>query len=248
MKNPIYAAIPLLALAACADLAPSLPLPQDDLSAPAAFMQDYAPGENTADDCYAPTCGLPGAYGLPYSIAATPRPDTQRLGDPFKAIMLKMHENMPAMGGGADRDFLAGMIPHHQAAVEMADLELAHGRDADMRELAQLIRAGQAKEILQMQVLMQHHALTAGDNSAMNDYMAQMHKMHMNMPPQETGDWDADFVRNMLPHHQAAVEMAQTVLEKGRDPNVRRLALDIIGAQRMEINYMTVWLNGHQVR
>lgn len=49
--------------------------------------------------------------------------------------------------GDPDRDFLATMIPHHEGAVEMARLELVHGRDALTRQLAEAIIAGQQVEI-----------------------------------------------------------------------------------------------------
>ena len=63
--------------------------------------------------------------------------------------MAKMMEDMHAPGysGNADADFLAMMIPHHEGAVEMARLELIHGRDPATRRLAEEIIAGQQVEI-----------------------------------------------------------------------------------------------------
>lgn len=63
--------------------------------------------------------------------------------------MAKMMEDMHAPGytGNADVDFLAMMIPHHEGAVEMARLELVHGRDPATRRLAEEIIAGQRVEI-----------------------------------------------------------------------------------------------------
>ena len=67
-------------------------------------------------------------------------------------------------------------------------------------------------------------------------------KMHEAMNITFTGNADVDFVRGMIPHHQGAVDMAKTVLAFGKDPEVRRLAEEIIKAQESEIALMNEWL------
>ena len=57
-----------------------------------------------------------------------------------------------------------------------------------------------------------------------------------------SGDSDVDFVRLMLPHHQAAIDMAKTQLLYGKDPQMRRLAQEIITDQQLEIELMQRWL------
>lgn len=73
-------------------------------------------------------------------------------------------------------------------------------------------------------------------------------KMHEAMNIAFTGNADADFVRGMIPHHQGAIDMAKTVLAFGKDPDVKKLAEEIIKAQEGEIAMMTEWLkkNGHK--
>jgi uncharacterized protein (DUF305 family) len=53
-----------------------------------------------------------------------------------------------------------------------------------------------------------------------------------------TGDVDADFVAMMVPHHQDAIDMAVAVLRHGRNPQIRRLAQEIIVTQQQEIAAM----------
>jgi uncharacterized protein (DUF305 family) len=67
-------------------------------------------------------------------------------------------------------------------------------------------------------------------------------KMHEGMDITFTGNADIDFVRGMIPHHQGAVDMAKTVLAFGKDPQIRKLAEEIVKAQETEIALMQTWL------
>ncbi len=70
--------------------------------------------------------------------------------------MRRMQVTMPAMESGmmnadADIAFVCGMIAHHQAAIDMAQIQLEHGEDPQMRDLAEAIIAAQTDEIEDMQ-------------------------------------------------------------------------------------------------
>lgn len=76
----------------------------------------------------------------------------------------------------------------------------------------------------------------AGATAAM---MESMDRMHAEMNEvQVTGDVDRDFVALMVPHHQSAVDMARVYLETGEDPELRRLAQQIVTSQEAEIAHM----------
>jgi len=79
--------------------------------------------------------------------------------------------------------------------------------------------------------------------SASNAAYAQANaKMHQDMAVPLTGDADVDFLAGMIPHHQGAVDMAEVVLKYGKDPKVKKLAQDIVAAQKKEIAIMQAWL------
>ncbi|MDX2259222.1 MAG: DUF305 domain-containing protein [Hyphomicrobiaceae bacterium] len=87
-----------------------------------------------------------------------------------------------------------------------------------------------------------HHAAAMPGNEAVVAFEAVNKKMHEAMAIEFTGDADTDFVRGMIPHHQGAVDMAEVVLKHGKDPEIRKLAEEIIKAQEGEIAFMKAWL------
>ena len=85
----------------------------------------------------------------------------------------------------------------------------------------------------------------AQDNCAteLRTAMNRMHESMSHLPA--AANADEDFVRLMIPHHQAALDMAKTQLLCGKDPQIRRLAQEIIADQQSEIELMELWLKNH---
>jgi uncharacterized protein (DUF305 family) len=87
----------------------------------------------------------------------------------------------------------------------------------------------------------------AAGHLAWSELRASMARMHSAIAAVEpSGDSDVDFVNLMIPHHQAAIEMAKTQLLHGNDPQMRRLAQEIITDQQSEIELMQLWLKQHE--
>ena len=67
-------------------------------------------------------------------------------------------------------------------------------------------------------------------------------RMHRDMDIRYSNDVEVDFVRNMIPHHQGAIDMARIVLQHGKDEQVKTWAADVIREQQREIDAMQKWL------
>jgi uncharacterized protein (DUF305 family) len=89
------------------------------------------------------------------------------------------------------------------------------------------------------------HGAAEPDTPSTAAFIAANDRMHTDMAIEFTGDPDVDFARGMIPHHQGAIDMANVVLEFGSDPEIRRLAEEIIAAQEAEIAFLRDWLAQH---
>lgn len=92
-----------------------------------------------------------------------------------------------------------------------------------------------------------HMNMQMSTGSAMQqEFMQGMNQMHQDMmAAAQYKDPDVAFAAGMLPHHIGAVKMAEVELKYGKDPEMRKLAEDIINAQQAEIEQMQKWLKAH---
>ena len=172
------------------------------------------------------------------------------------------------MMGDIDQHFIVMMIPHHQGAVDMAELALTRAQHPEIKQLAETIIQDQNREIEQMQTwyqawygtdvpdMMQMGMMenSAGSREGMmgnqdmmggNSSQGMMGMHSMMIGDLETltdaDNFDQEFIRQMIPHHQMAVMMAQMVLNTGNKPEIQELAQTIITTQTTEIGQMQQW-------
>jgi uncharacterized protein (DUF305 family) len=167
-----------------------------------------------------------------------------------------------------DRHFIEMMIPHHKGAVEMADLALLRAQHPEIKKLAEAIKVAQNREIQQMQtwykqwygkevpaspmgmgMMNRGQRMSKKPSLGMMGQGQGMMKMHRDMMGMEmdldalksASDFDKEFIRQMIPHHQMAVKMAQMVLNSATHPEIRTLGQSIINSQAAEIEQMRQW-------
>jgi uncharacterized protein (DUF305 family) len=160
------------------------------------------------------------------------------------------------MGMQHDRHFIEQMIPHHADAVKMADLALTLAKHPELKQLAASIKKTQTQEIQEMRRWYKQWygaevpsagrsgmGMTGEGQSGMAMHSGMMNRMNMQTDLtrlKQSSDFDREFIRQMIPHHQMAVMMSSMVLNS-EHPELRSLAQSIIRSQTAEIRQMQQW-------
>ncbi|WP_225828984.1 DUF305 domain-containing protein [Streptomyces naphthomycinicus] len=142
-----------------------------------------------------------------------------------------------------DVAFAQGMIPHHQQALEMAELAAGRASSARVKDLAARIEKAQDPEIRTMTGWLkawgEQVPMAGMDHSGHSGMAGMMSDADMTALKKATGkDFDSRFLSLMVEHHQGAVEMATTEQQKGRDSAAKAVADAIVTAQNAEIKEM----------
>ncbi len=161
------------------------------------------------------------------------------------ALLLAGCGGQSPTGNDAEGGFLRGMVPHHESAVDMAKVAATEAESDFVKGLAKDIVSSQTTEIAQMGRIHQR-LFNAEIETDMGGHMAlglsaeEAGMGHMDGAKMLRGKkpFDRAFVDEMVPHHQGATRMAEAVLTKTKDPEVRTLAQAIISAQKREIQEM----------
>ena len=151
------------------------------------------------------------------------------------------------MSGDFDLDFASMMILHHQAAIDMSKEELAKGTDAWVRTMAQKIITAQQAEIAEMQQFVSSYkpASSAQNAEKHNELHETMKKMIDEMHSVNlSGNTDRNYVQLMIPHHEAAVTMANDDISHGNQSKLKIMAQKMVADQTREIQEFKVFLAG----
>ena len=145
-------------------------------------------------------------------------------------------------GEYSDESFIDAMAPHHQGAVEMAEVALENAEHPELRQLAENIVADQRAEIEQLRAIKQREFGSSEVPLEMSpDEMEMMGMMEDPGRLANEEPFDRAFIDEMIQHHESAIEMARLAQESTDDPEIRELARGIVEAQEAEIEQMTSW-------
>lgn len=161
-------------------------------------------------------------------------------------------DSMPGMDHGsseqaadvndADVEFASMMIIHHEQAIEMSDIVLAKdGVDPEVMALAEAIKAAQGPEMEQLQGWLDDWGVDPDEHEMDGmDHGEGMMSEEDLAALEAAGGAEAArlFLEQMIVHHEGAVEMAQTQVDEGSNPDAVELARTIIDAQTAEIQEM----------
>lgn len=151
-----------------------------------------------------------------------------------------------------DQRFLDQMIMHHQGAVMSAQMMIADSARPELRDLAQRIITAQQREIDQMRTW-RDTWYGATRDSALPGMMGggmmgsgmmggMMNRDQMRQMMGANADFDRMFLQMMIPHHEAAITMAQQALTQAEHPEIKTLAQGIVTTQQAEIGEMQGYL------
>lgn len=169
-------------------------------------------------------------------------PEPSSAASPVAKAMPKMDGMSMAMGTAGmdalkklkakafDIAFLSQMIAHHEAAVTMAKQALTAAKKEETKQNAQKVIDAQSKEIAQMTAWLKEWYKAAPD-TAQQALVNEDMKAMMAMPVTS----DTMFFEMMIPHHQGAIDMSTLAKTQSERPEVKKLAEDIIVAQKKEI-------------
>lgn len=162
---------------------------------------------------------------------------------PSTAGSMPMMTTAPAAAGDhnqADVMFAEMMIPHHEQAIEMAQLASTRASSADVKALAAQIQAAQQPEIDEMKGWLASWGVpTMPNNTGHNMPGGMMNNDDMAKLEGLSGaEFDREFLTAMTTHHQGAIDMAEAEQANGSYEPAKTMAANIIRTQTDEINKM----------
>ena len=146
----------------------------------------------------------------------------------------------------SDVSFAQQMIPHHQQAVEMADLALTRETSPEVKKLAEQIKAAQGPEIEMMSMWLQSWGARmemgedhSGHDMGGMDMSGMMSDDDMQALADAQGaEFDRMWLEMMIAHHQGAISMAEQVKAASSNADVTSLAGAVMTGQAEEIDTM----------
>ncbi len=171
----------------------------------------------------------------------------------FRSILRDMIKGMTEapLTDSISLNFMIQMIPHHQAAVSMAEEFLRHGSDQALRTIASQIITEQTAGISNMQAVLKLCSSQSNHPRELFLYQNQMNRIMETMFRQMTGAFSAgnvnrDFIYEMIPHHDGAILMSQNALQYRLCPELIPVLNAIIESQQRGVHQMRQLSHRHR--
>lgn len=170
--------------------------------------------------------------------------------DAYYDILNKMKREMTAVKQtmSISRDFITQMIPHHRAAVEMCENVLRYTVSEPVSTLAQTIIRQQTEGIAKMNAILCPCGTVCNRQQEVCCYRRRntqiLNTMFSGMAHASGVGVEQNFLREMLPHHEGAVQMSENALNFCICQPLRPILRDIITTQKQEIGEMQQLLMG----
>ena len=157
------------------------------------------------------------------------------------SMMMRMHQHKST--GNNDVDYANMMLQHHQGAVDMAVLQESKGSNLVLKEFSRKVITDQQKEIAMMaEFISKAPASTSPNNEIFKLAMDSSMQTMMKAETKIYNEIDKDFVAQMIPHHQSAVDMATVYLQYGTNDILRKMSQSIVQSQAKEIEWLKAWI------
>lgn len=176
-----------------------------------------------------------------------------RLSNVTKAYLERFYDILDKMIAGMQgaeltesisHNFIVQMIPHHRAAIEMSESLLKYTTFIPLQDIAEGIITEQKKSIQNMLEIEAECSKMLNSPRDVKLYTNAMERIMNNMfckmqDARVDNNINADFMRQMIPHHKGAIQMSKTALQFGICPELKPILTAIIRSQEKGVRQMT---------
>lgn len=172
--------------------------------------------------------------------------NTQVYLETFSSILEEMIQGMTgaALTDSISHNFIVQMVPHHRAAIEMSRNVLTYTTNVELQEIARRIISEQTKSIENMEQILCCCGTLENTQPDLCAYQSETEQIMQTMFCEmrhacSTNRIDANFLREMIPHHMGAIRMSRTALRYPICPELRPILQSIITSQENGVRQMS---------
>lgn len=171
--------------------------------------------------------------------------DNNRMMDSMHAVMSRM--DAMSKTNDPEIDFPRMMIMHHQAAINMGNVQRQEGKNDSLKRFSQKMINAQQMEIQELSSILATETVNNSVPAFTMELSDHMMKMDQVADIQLiTGDIDNDFATLMIQHHNSAIENSEAYLMYGTNAQLKSLAQKMIDDQKKEIMELSNWLKANK--